>query len=463
MEQRTEKICTKCGRILQEDENFCSNCGTPAPQPQSAQSSQNQHTQPPEQKKSGFKMLLIILVVILGGAMLCCLFGDSEDTEPTEQVQVETEEPEKMSALELYQTIQDGSSVSFAITGKAHMFLQEHDNLFPAKTKEDIPADLVDTSITYKHIFKNDDKYGDKMMVLSNVRVNQIFEQSIGNGEYITELNVMDDNFQPYWVFYHGTLDNTFEDDYVDIVGLPLSSGSFENTKKEDTLVVVLAGSYVVPGNTLGSFTAPAPAATADVQPAVQQSGYLSLSETERKNINLFLSNFSETDFLYFDRNDYNREDLILFAIGHNVLNTSKVMWYSERSDGMNAGDLHGTIQKFFGISLDYPVSEDSPETLYGVYYDRNNSMYYWNHDLTDMWQIDQVTNLETVQMNDNGEYVIDATIYSVPPELIDDGAYVDVCYRGAYDAESVAKVSARIVPNGNFYVLRHYEITEWY
>ena len=273
MEQRIEKICTKCGRILKEDENFCSNCGTPAPQPQSAESSQNQNVQPPEQKKSGFKMLLIILVVILGGAMLCCLFGDSEDTEPTEQVQVEMEESEKMSALELYQTIQDGSSVSFAITGKAHMFLQEHDNLFPAKTKEDISADLVDTSITYKHIFKNDDKYGDKMMVLSNVRVNQIFEQSIGNGEYITELNVMDDNFQPYWVFYHGTLDNTFEDDYVDIVGLPLSSGSFENTKKEDTLVVVLAGSYVVPGNTLGSFTVSAmETASQPVQP-VKQDG----------------------------------------------------------------------------------------------------------------------------------------------------------------------------------------------
>lgn len=273
MEQRTEKVCTKCGKILQEDENFCSNCGTPAPQPQSAQSSQNENAQPPEQKKSGFKMLLIILVVILGGAMLCCLFGDSEDTEPTEQVQVETEESEKMSALELYQTIQDGSSVSFAITGKAHMFLQEHDNLFPAKTKEDIPADLVDTSITYKHIFKNDDKYGDKMMVLSNVRVNQIFEQSIGNGEYITELNVMDDNFQPYWVFYHGTLDNTFEDDYVDIVGLPLSSGSFENTKKEDTLVVVLAGSYVVPGNTLGSFTVSAMETASQPAQPVKQDG----------------------------------------------------------------------------------------------------------------------------------------------------------------------------------------------
>lgn len=55
MEQRTEKICTKCGRILQEDENFCSNCGTPAPQPQSAESCQNQNAQPLEKRNPGSK------------------------------------------------------------------------------------------------------------------------------------------------------------------------------------------------------------------------------------------------------------------------------------------------------------------------------------------------------------------------------------------------------------------------
>lgn len=463
MEQRTEKVCTKCGKILQEDENFCSNCGTPAPQSQSAQSSQNQNAQPPEQKKSGFKMLLIILVVILGGAMLCCLFGDSEDTEPTEQVQVETEEPVESSALDLYQTLRENSNISFYITKKATTFLKDHDGLFPVQSQEEIPADLVDTSITYKHIIKNDSKYGDKLMVLSNVEVSQIFEQSMGDGKYITQLNLTDENFDRYWVFYDGTLDNVFEDDYVDVVGLPLSSGSYENVMKGSTEVIVLAGAYVVPGNTLGSFTAPTPAATADAQPAVQQSGYLSLSEAETKNINLFLSNFSETDFMYFDRNDYTREDLILFAVRHNVLNTSKVVGFSEKEDGIKAEDLHKTVQKFFGISLDYPTLENAPETAYGIYYDNNQSMYYWDFTWTDNLQIDRVTNLETVQMNDNGEYVIDATIYYVPPELVGDGAYVNVWYRGGYNAEPVAKVSARIVPNGNFYVLRHYEITEWY
>ena len=154
---------------------------------------------------------------------------------------------------------------------------------------------------------------------------------------------------------------------------------------------------------------------------------------------------------------------MILFAVRHNVLNTSKVVGFSEKEDGIKAEDLHKTVQKFFGISLDYPTLENAPETVYGINYDYNQSMYCWDFGLTDTLQIDRVTNLETVQMNENGEYVIDATIYYVPPELVGDGAYVNVWYRGGYNAEPVAKVSARIVPNGNFYVLRHYEITEWY
>lgn len=455
MEQRTEKVCTKCGRILQEDENFCSNCGTPAPQPQSAQSSQNQNAQPPEQKKSGFKMLLIILVVILGGAMLCCLFGDSEDTEPTEQVQVETEEPVESSALDLYQTLRENSNISFYITKKATTFLKDHDGLFPVQSQEEIPADLVDTSITYKHIIKNDSKYGDKLMVLSNVEVSQIFEQSMGDGKYITQLNLTDENFDRYWVFYDGTLDNVFEDDYVDVVGLPLSSGSYENVMKGSTEVIVLAGAYVVPGNTLGSFTAPVPAATADVQPSVQQSGYLSLSETERKNINLFLSNFSETDFVYFDRNGfYERGSLIFFAVMHNILNTNKVTEFSVTEDGMAASDVHATIQKFFGLLIESPTTLDAQETDFGIYYSPYDDMYYWDSSFTDSLAIDAVTNVDTIQKDANGAYVIEATVYDVPPSDICDAVYIDA---SGYPENT--KLTARIEPSGNFYVLRYYEI----
>ena len=39
--------------------------------------------------------------------------------------------------------------------------------------------------------------------------------------------------------------DDVFEDDTVEVTGLPLGTSSFENTEGGDTLVVVLAGCRV--------------------------------------------------------------------------------------------------------------------------------------------------------------------------------------------------------------------------
>ena len=50
---------------------------------------------------------------------------------------------------------------------------------------------------------------------------------------------------QQYSVYYNGELDDVFEDDTVEVTGLPLGTSSFENTEGGDTLVVVLAGCRV--------------------------------------------------------------------------------------------------------------------------------------------------------------------------------------------------------------------------
>ena len=51
---------------------------------------------------------------------------------------------------------------------------------------------------------------------------------------------------QQYSVYYNGELDDVFEDDTVEVTGLPLGTSSFENTEGGDTLVVVLAGCRAV-------------------------------------------------------------------------------------------------------------------------------------------------------------------------------------------------------------------------
>ena len=95
------------------------------------------------------------------------------------------------------------------------------------------------------HIHKNPSRYGDKLMRISDAYVIQVQEEEIEEGHYLTWLNLIDGEEQQYSVYYNGELDDVFEDDTVEVTGLPLGTSSFENTEGGDTLVVVLAGCRV--------------------------------------------------------------------------------------------------------------------------------------------------------------------------------------------------------------------------
>lgn len=138
------------------------------------------------------------------------------------------------TALDLYTYIQDQCSTEYTLTEKAETFLEEHDDLFPASTELD-----------FRHINKNPSRYGDKLMRISDAYVIQVQEEEIEEGHYLTWLNLIDGEEQQYSVYYNGELDDVFEDDTVEVTGLPLGTSSFENTEGGDTLVVVLAGCRV--------------------------------------------------------------------------------------------------------------------------------------------------------------------------------------------------------------------------
>lgn len=70
-------------------------------------------------------------------------------------------------------------------------------------------------------------------------------ETEIDTGDYLTGINLIDENAQQYYVWYHGELPDIFEEDIVKVTGLPLGCSSFENTDGGNTLVLVLAGSQV--------------------------------------------------------------------------------------------------------------------------------------------------------------------------------------------------------------------------
>ena len=46
-------------------------------------------------------------------------------------------------------------------------------------------------------------------------------------GHYLTWLNLIDGEEQQYSVYYNGELDDVFEDDTVEVTGLPLGTSSF--------------------------------------------------------------------------------------------------------------------------------------------------------------------------------------------------------------------------------------------
>ena len=73
----------------------------------------------------------------------------------------------------------------------------------------------------------------------------EIFEESIGDEEYLTTINVSDGALQ-YIVFYYGELSDVFEDSIVSIVGLPMGTSQFDNLDGGKTRVVCLAGCQVV-------------------------------------------------------------------------------------------------------------------------------------------------------------------------------------------------------------------------
>lgn len=149
------------------------------------------------------------------------------------------------TALDLYTYLQDSVSTKYTLTDKAETFLEEHDDFFPASADTIIPDELIDPDLDLKHINKNPSRYGDKLMKIPETYVVQIQEEEMEEGHYLTWLNLSDGGEQQYSVYYNGELDDIFEDDIVEVTGLPLGTSSFENTSGGETLVIVLAGCSV--------------------------------------------------------------------------------------------------------------------------------------------------------------------------------------------------------------------------
>lgn len=79
------------------------------------------------------------------------------------------------------------------------------------------------------------------------------------------------------------------------------------------------------------------------------------MSEAEKRDLNIFFSNFSEAFFDYYKPDeallDHNYF-LIGFAFTHNLINNSeKIIWQDEKM-GILAADVNKTLERFLGVSV---------------------------------------------------------------------------------------------------------------
>ena len=172
-------------------------------------------------------------------------------TEPTTEMATEettTEAIEDTSSMgmgDYYEYLgAENDMIPYTISPLAKDFINENPDLFPCADKE-IAEEYTDSSIDFKMINKNQDKYGDKLICISEAYVIGINETNFDDGSSLTEVQATDLDRNYYYVIYNDVLDDIYQDDTVEIYGAPIGMTSFENVSGGTTISCVIAGSYV--------------------------------------------------------------------------------------------------------------------------------------------------------------------------------------------------------------------------
>ena len=245
-------FCVKCGKEIISGNKFCTFCGHPANQKNTEQKNYNSSsadyvistTDKPKSKLSKFASTGIVIAIIM---ILLGMYFYEPQTKTSQNITSESSSSytNNNSALSKFEVFEGNDDMPLTISSKAKDFLKENGDLFPVDKYSNIDSSLIDRSIDYKKISKNQDNFGDKLMEIDYAYVISIYETKISDNEYITEIQVVDESYNNYIIYYYGALDNIYDDSDIKIVGLPLGNTSFSNVGGGTTLAIVLAGSYI--------------------------------------------------------------------------------------------------------------------------------------------------------------------------------------------------------------------------
>ena len=172
------------------------------------------------------------------------------------------------------------------------------------------------------------------------------------------------------------------------------------------------------------------------------------------EEINLFLSNFSETGFYDYSPTQYSSQNLIDFAGIHHILNNKSYIQYDDSGVYINANHIHEALKRYIGIDI------PDQSTQYFYYKD---GKYYTDPTNLNI-KIQAVTNISNCYPNADGSYTAQGTVYVLSPGTeVGQGAYFDVYYRGSYDdyIDFQYNIEATFTKNGSDMKLLKYVLLD--
>ncbi len=191
---------------------------------------------------------------IIGAIVIFAMLNSCDDTTETYQDYYEQDSYEENMSIDgstaydfylnLSQSVSEGEDLYFYLNNKATTFLKNNPSLFPTHFESECYK-YTNESISFSHIAKNADKYGDELMFLPYVQVVDIMETELYDNKYCTELNVIDNEYNQYYIVILEELPDIFQGDIICTYGLPLSMTSFTNTDNGITLCPMIAGCYI--------------------------------------------------------------------------------------------------------------------------------------------------------------------------------------------------------------------------
>lgn len=191
-----------------------------------------------------FKKLMcsaLAFVLIVGSLSACSdmdeMLGESPD------VTVNDTSTESL-ILPFFEEMQDNEVMPYVLTEKAKVMLSQNEELFLSNSAEGL-EEHTDYSLAYKVLTKNIDKHGDKLIYLPQAYVLSIDETQLDEQTVFTELHLLDEDGNSFYVMSFSAYDEIFEEDIVSVYALPLGETSFENISGGTTLAIILAGCYV--------------------------------------------------------------------------------------------------------------------------------------------------------------------------------------------------------------------------